>query len=218
MKPETGTSDDLAEAADLVGKVSSAKTNGEALALILSYRKRVRREALAATAPAPVAPTGLFTWCAVDGKQHDTGRVMYGNRSYFATTANPEDARRIAEAMNAAPAVPVAPPHEHVQSVPDHCDRIVWRNRYYHLPLEAASVAPPDHKYTNQEIAEATEAAPVAEVLTDAWWTDAKLCGIASDYFHDEKDWPAAIQCMRHMLMEQRARAVVAAIAKKDAT
>lgn len=34
-------------------------------------------------------------------------------------------------------------------------------------------------------------------------WTDAKLRGIASDYFHDEKDWPAAMNCLRHLLMEQ---------------
>lgn len=26
----------------------------------------------------------------------------------------------------------------YVQQVPDKCDRIVWRNKYYHLPLEAA--------------------------------------------------------------------------------
>lgn len=28
------------------------------------------------------------------------------------------------------------PTSSYVQLVPDHCDRIVWRNRYYHLPLK----------------------------------------------------------------------------------
>ena len=36
-------------------------------------------------------------------------------------------------------------------------------------------------------------------------WTDAKLRGIASDYFPDAKDWPAAMLCLRHLLMEQAA-------------
>jgi hypothetical protein len=30
------------------------------------------------------------------------------------------------------------PTTNYVQPVPDHCDRITWRNRYYHLPLAAA--------------------------------------------------------------------------------
>lgn len=27
----------------------------------------------------------------------------------------------------------------YVQKVPDHCDRVVWRDRYYHLPIEGAT-------------------------------------------------------------------------------
>jgi hypothetical protein len=34
-------------------------------------------------------------------------------------------------------------------------------------------------------------------------WSDAKLRGIASDYFPDARDWPAAMLCLRHLLMEQ---------------
>jgi hypothetical protein len=34
-------------------------------------------------------------------------------------------------------------------------------------------------------------------------WSDARLRGIASDYFQDAKDWPAAMLCLRHLLMEQ---------------
>lgn len=33
-------------------------------------------------------------------------------------------------------------------------------------------------------------------------WTDAKLRGIASDYFPDPAHWPAAMLCMRHLLKE----------------
>ena len=28
---------------------------------------------------------------------------------------------------------------EYVQQIPDHCDRIVWRGRYFHLPLQGRS-------------------------------------------------------------------------------
>lgn len=37
----------------------------------------------------------------------------------------------------ASPAqAPSTEPATYVQTVPDHCDRIVWRNRYYHLPIK----------------------------------------------------------------------------------
>lgn len=43
----------------------------------------------------------VYTWESRDGKQHDTGRVMRGGKSFFADTASPQDARLIAEALNA---------------------------------------------------------------------------------------------------------------------
>jgi hypothetical protein len=46
-----------------------------------------------------------------------------------------------------------------------------------------------------------------AEQGKPAAWTDARLRGIASDYFSNSKDWPAAMLCMRHLLMEQAAHA-----------
>src|SRR5574343_566555 len=49
--------------------------------------------------------------------------------------------------------------------------------------------------------------ADVAEqgaIMTE--WTDAKLRGIASDYFPESKDWPAAMNCLRRLLMEQAAK------------
>ena len=45
----------------------------------------------------------------------------------------------------------------------------------------------------------AAAAAPVAPTE----WTDAKLRGIACDYFPDSVHWPAAMLCLRHLLMEQ---------------
>lgn len=32
------------------------------------------------------------------------------------------------------------PTDSYVQTVPDKCDRIVWRNRYYHLPLASPAI------------------------------------------------------------------------------
>ncbi len=39
------------------------------------------------------------------------------------------------------------PTTNYVQPVPDHCDRITWRNRYYHLPLAAALPYGPRPKF-----------------------------------------------------------------------
>jgi hypothetical protein len=47
------------------------------------------------------------------------------------------------------------------------------------------------------------EATPAVQAQP-AEWSDAQLRGIASDYFPEAKDWPAAMLCMRHLLMEQR--------------
>lgn len=41
-----------------------------------------------------------------------------------------------------APAPVAEPTTGYVQRVPDHCDRITWRNRYYQLPLDGAAPAP----------------------------------------------------------------------------
>lgn len=49
---------------------------------------------------------------------------------------------KLKEAQQAQPSdLQLAKPEpltSYVQPVPDHCDRIVWRNRYYHLPLKQA--------------------------------------------------------------------------------
>jgi hypothetical protein len=61
-----------------------------------------------ASAPSQASEPGAFTWEAVNGKQHDTGRVNHKG-GYFACTASPTDARRIAESLNALAAAPEAP-------------------------------------------------------------------------------------------------------------
>lgn len=69
------------------------------------------RELKSAAPPATAEQSSsrLYDWKSVDGKQHDTGRVTVNGGSYFATTASPENARKIAEALNAGVAQPVAP-------------------------------------------------------------------------------------------------------------
>jgi hypothetical protein len=41
-----------------------------------------------------------YRWCSVDGKQHDTGCVMYADGGFLATTASPDKAKFIADALN----------------------------------------------------------------------------------------------------------------------
>ena len=52
--------------------------------------------------------------------------------------------RRLHALAASAPAPQPAPlTSSFVQTVPDKCDRIVWRNNYYHLPMAAAPKAAP---------------------------------------------------------------------------
>ena len=60
-------------------------------------------------------------------------------------TLEPE-MRAAMQAVFDAESVPVRPApltDTFVQTVPDKCDRIVWRNNYYHLPIAAAPKASP---------------------------------------------------------------------------
>ena len=52
--------------------------------------------------------------------------------------------RKLEAAIRQPAALPV-PANNFVQPVPDHCDRITWRDGYYHLPInQAAQPVPPD--------------------------------------------------------------------------
>jgi hypothetical protein len=53
--------------------------------------------------------------------------------------------KRVDEIFKQALAAPVQDPmtDSFVQQVPDKCDRIVWRGRYFHLPLATPPSAPP---------------------------------------------------------------------------
>lgn len=68
----------------------------------------------------------------VRGKDYDT--------SYEVTS---DALGLIAAAAQEVPAVEAEPLTDtHAQRVPDHCDRIVWQGRYYHLPLSPEFAAP----------------------------------------------------------------------------
>lgn len=68
----------------------------------------------------------------------------------------------------------------YVQKVPDKCDRIVWRGRYYHLPIDAA-----EHSYT-----EPSPMAKVAAALRQkAEQEDAAYQARRSDQGLMESEW-----------------------------
>ena len=68
----------------------------------------------------------------------------------------------------------------YVQQVPDKCDRIVWRGRYYHLPIDAA-----EHSYT-----EPSPMAKVAAALRQkAEQEDAAYQARRSDQGLMESEW-----------------------------
>lgn len=55
-----------------------------------------------------------YKWKSVDGKQHDTGRVTNARGSYIASTSCPEDARMIADALNAWPQAQELPAQQEI--------------------------------------------------------------------------------------------------------
>lgn len=55
--------------------------------------------------------------------------------------ADADKALEIYAARESAPVAGEATPEDYVQLVPEHCDRIVWKGRYYALPLDAAPQA-----------------------------------------------------------------------------
>lgn len=76
-------------------------------------------------------PNTLKTWrCKVNKKQDLVG----------ITSFNPLNAASNLRYPAPMTSAPVVDEHCYVQPVPDHCDRITWRNRYYHLPLKPQSV------------------------------------------------------------------------------
>ena len=115
-----------------------------------------RAKALAASAPvAPTQPESLHTFLNAAAAE---GYVLNGvdaadlyvelfPERYVAALEWFHSGRHEASAETApvAPAPQPAAPltDTFVQTVPDKCDRIVWRNNYYHLPIAAAPKA--DH-------------------------------------------------------------------------
>jgi hypothetical protein len=86
-------------------------------------------------------------------------------------------------------------------------------------PLPVAQGESISQQYLREQVAAdmapvyAAFSEPVAQGEREAW-SDAKLRGIASDYFTDKADWPKAMLCMRHLLMEQAARATAPSAAQ----
>lgn len=132
-----------------------------------------------------LVPSGVLAYKVVDGD---------GNRSLFSGTKDECQivARKLTEAfldgayvaLSTHPAAPVAQgdalTDTYVQQVPDKCDRIVWRGRYYHLPIDAA-----EHSYT-----EPSPMAKVAAALRQkAEQEDAAYQARRSDQGLMESEW-----------------------------
>lgn len=172
---------------------------------------------------APVAPalkyvddpkqTGVGSWCApgpaaeqkrmfvLRFEDQDRGEAHYTDeaeaRAMFARAeARGWNCHLFVHVNRVAPVAPAEPaegwvlvPKRMTQEMRDVTDSEGWT--WEDLLAEAGSIS--------QEEYAAIAAAPVAPTE----WTDAKLRGIASDYFPDRAHWPAAMLCLRHLLMEQ---------------
>ncbi len=93
------------------------------------------RQALATMASAPVAPT------MVDMVPPATSRDRWMYEQGRLAERDPRTSQAAPVAPAPQPAAPLT--DTFVQTVPDKCDRIVWRNNYYHLPIAAAPKAAP---------------------------------------------------------------------------
>lgn len=76
----------------------------------------------------------------------------------------------------------------YVQPVPDHCDRITWRNQYYHLPLSPQQPAAP-------RVPEGYALVPL-EPTTDM--VTALLSGSCSGDLMRNKAYPAMLAAAPH--------------------
>jgi hypothetical protein len=75
--------------------------------------------------------------CELCGEPMPEGETMFKYHGYSGPCPKPPLQRA---ALAAQPNEPVAWTESYVQQVPDKCDRIVWRNRYYSLPPAPAAV------------------------------------------------------------------------------
>lgn len=90
--------------------------------------------------------------------------------------------------------------HHFVQPVPDHCDRITWRNRYYHIPLNdgAQPVADEDSKRINW--LEANNQV-VGYAPSGDWAVFSNNYGVAGVMYYG-KTWRAAVDAARAALCQ----------------
>lgn len=107
---------------------------------------------LAASAPVADERAALIALCALeaDGKHADESAIEAWERARAALASAPvaRNADELSDyergfaagwdqCVASAPVAGEAQPGDYVQSVPDHCDRIVWRGQYYALPPAA---------------------------------------------------------------------------------
>ncbi|WP_395026340.1 hypothetical protein [Comamonas odontotermitis] len=144
------TSNDACQALKGLGNfsVNSAVTADMARKLRESFPESIAAPAAVAVPDAKRA----LQWCAgalqAIGNEHDTVRIAeFGETLTVGQVLDKANA-----ALAATPALPatedssagdpadVVHASTYVQPVPDHCDRIVWRGQYIHLPIAQAEV------------------------------------------------------------------------------
>ena len=140
-------------------------------------------------APAAVAGPSLYQVMAVAKAIHATTPDAddWDSLRQWEVDALRRRAEKVLAALVAAPTTQPAQVAQgdaltdtYVQQVPDKCDRIVWRGRYYHLPIDAA-----EHSYT-----EPSPMAKVAAALRQkAEQEDAAYQARRSDQGLMESEW-----------------------------
>ncbi len=135
---------------EIIGDMDGNWIAGEWVYDLHKFARAIESEVLAK--PAPIAPQAVDGWKLVPIEPtEEMLRAGFIDSKYDAGYGSRKDVwvRMLAAAPTAnTPAVGAAPEvgsDNFIQPVPDHCDRIAWRNNYYHLPLTAANTpAVPD--------------------------------------------------------------------------
>lgn len=103
------------------------------------------------------------------------------------------DGKPAQQPQAAKPLEPLEPATSYVQPVPDHCDRIVWRSNYYHLPLKQPQAEPvyqDMRAMANAVWAEAQSKEPQAEAVPAGY----RLVMVPDAAPSDEPDWDECIR------------------------
>ena len=154
---------------------------------IRAYAKAYARKAIEAdraqrVPTEPTLPENSQEWAGIDAStafllinRHADGWPDIELMMNEWRLANPSAPQPVAQPSERTHAT--APPHVYVQEVPSHCDRIVWRGSYYHLPLPVTQPKP--------EQAAQTERKPIMEAGLTFQQADAAAKELA-----DRMDYP----------------------------